>query len=198
MCTPPLEAQYGAVQTFFLETKPWIAEIEQTGQVGIDHVRPLLIGHGRRVTGAAGTAGVDQDIDLAKVRDHILHTLGNGLGVAQVEVVGVNLHAVLLGDLLRIFLQVVGAARHEGDVGTGVGHCLCELQAETGAAAGNQSDLPGQIKNVVFHGIVSFFGIFFGIFQNRFFVSMCQNSHARAKASRLASSMVPPRTASPA
>ena len=26
MCTPPLEAQYGAVQTFFLETKPWMEE----------------------------------------------------------------------------------------------------------------------------------------------------------------------------
>ena len=133
------------------------AEIEQTGQVGIDHVRPLLIGHGRRVTGAAGTAGVDQDIDLAKVRNDVLHALGDGLGVAQVEVVGVNLHAVLLGDLLRVLFKAVGTARHKGNVGAGVGHCLCKLQAEAGAAAGNQSDLTGQIKNVVFHDIVSFF-----------------------------------------
>ena len=171
MCTPPLEAQYGAVQTFFLETKPWMeetltdhgqardvaAEIEQAGQVGIDHVGPLLIGHGRRVAGTAGAAGVDQNVDLAEVRNDVLHALGDGLGVAQVEVVGVNLHAVLRGDLLRVLLQAVGAARHNGDVGAGVGHCLCKLQAEAGAAAGNQSDLTGQIKNVVFHGIVSFF-----------------------------------------
>ena len=119
-------------------------------------MRPLLIGHGRRVTGAAGTAGVDQDIDLAKVRDHILHTLGNGLGVAQIEVVGVNLHAVLLGDLLRVLFKAVGTARHKGNVGAGIGHGLCKLQTETGAAAGNQCNLTGKIKNVVFHDIVSF------------------------------------------
>lgn len=97
-----------------------------TGQISLDHLVPLL---DRSIENAAvgGPAGIgDEDVDLAKILDHIGDQLLDFRVVADVGLVRLGLDAVLLGELFGVLLAALGPRRVcDGNVGT-------ELCAATG------------------------------------------------------------------
>ena len=120
-------------------------------EVGVDDVEPVLVRERGRVAAARNTSGIDQNVDLAKMRDDVADAVRDALGILQIHVMRIDLDAVFRLDLPGVFIQTIGAAGDERDVCARVGHCLGELKAETGGTAAAERDLAGKIKQIVFH-----------------------------------------------
>lgn len=67
---------------------------------------------------------IDQNVDLAKMRDDVADAVRDALGILQIHVMRIDLDAVFRLDLPGVFIQTIGAAGDERDVCARVGHCL--------------------------------------------------------------------------
>lgn len=112
--------------------------VEASGQVRLDDLVPLLNG-GIEDTVVGRLAGVgDEDIDLAEVLDNVLDELLDVGVVVDLALVGLDLDAVLLAELLCVLLRARRArVVCDGEVGTELSAATGGLDSDTGGTGGS-------------------------------------------------------------
>jgi len=120
-------------------------------EVGVDDVEPVLVRERGRVAAARNTSGIDQNVDLAKMRDDAAEAVRDTFEILQSLLMRSGFAPDSPLGPPGVSTQTLGGGGDERDVCARVGHCLGELKAETGGTAAAERDLAGKIKQIVFH-----------------------------------------------
>ena len=126
--------------------------VEGTGQVGLDDLVPLLNGSVEdTIVGSLSSVG-DEDIDLAEVLDNVLDELLT-LGVdTDLALVGLDLDAVFLAQLLSVLLGTLGTrVVGDGEVSAVLSATAGSLDTDTGrtGSTSNNDDLALKAEEVL-------------------------------------------------
>ena len=122
-----------------------LGEEEGGVHIQVHHLHPAFRRVVFRWRTPSGTGVVDQDVDIAKLADHLIHHGGNALQVGQVRSNRHHLNA--LGFQMRLgLIQLVLLAGADRNSGTQLAQGFGHLQAQATGAAGNESDFAGQVQ----------------------------------------------------
>ena len=109
-----------------------LGAVEGTRQISLDDLLPVLDGAVENAA-AGGAASVgDERVDLAKLLDNVVDEPLDALPVADVALVGLDLDAVLLTQLLGVSLAALASGRvGDGQVGAHLGAATSGLNAHS-------------------------------------------------------------------
>ena len=126
--------------------------VEGTGQVSLDDLVPLLNGSVEdTVVGSLSSVG-DEDIDLAEVLDDVLDELLALSVLVDLALVGLDLDAVLLAQLLSVLLGTLGTrVVGDGEVSAVLSATAGSLDTDTGrtGSTSNNDDLALKAEEVL-------------------------------------------------
>ena len=112
---------------------------------GLTDKRKVLLLHLQGVLDDRDTGVGHQASDGAERLVNLLEDLLDELWVSDVALPRLDLDAVLLGDLGRDLLGVLGRVVDDGDVGRGLGEGLGDGTADTSVTAGDDDGVSGKV-----------------------------------------------------
>lgn len=112
-----------------------LGAVEGTRQISLDDLLPVLDGAVENAA-AGGAASVgDERVDLAKLLDDVVDESLDALPVAHIALVGPDLDAVLLAQILGVPLAALASGRvGDGQVGAHLGTATSGLNAHSAGA----------------------------------------------------------------